>query len=167
MGQAEPFNLREWSCREKAASKGRLFTCGRLGRGTFGHAKVCPLAPVLQAWSAGLPECSSLHVVSLLGEKTSGFSEFDYYPFRSALKSGSGPSFQEWLQAELGKEVVVEEFPTVDRRGIPSDVLAAASSAVRRAFVAQRTVLVIDSAGAERTARVCELAGFDAAPSRD
>jgi hypothetical protein len=31
----------------------------------------------------GLPAAEVLHIVSLLGRKTNGFSEFAYYPFRS------------------------------------------------------------------------------------
>lgn len=39
MGSDEPVNLGEWRAPTTAGGGGRLFTCGRPGRGTFGREK--------------------------------------------------------------------------------------------------------------------------------
>jgi len=108
----------------------------------------------------GLPEAEILHIVSLLGKKTSGFSEFGYYPFRSSKEAGAKPTFQEWLDQRYGPRFVVHEFPTVDARGIPPNVLEAVTSHVLQLVEKGCTVVVVDSAGCERTARICEAIGY-------
>jgi len=162
----EPINLREWTAPQPSGRTGRLFTCGRPGRATFGRAKVCPLVEILDRWARGLPQADVLHIVSLLGQKTTGFSEFDYYRFRSSTEAGSRPVFEDWLDSRYGRRFVIVEFPTVDGRGVPRDVLEGAANQVLNWLEAERTVIVIDSAGAERTARVCEAAGCRPIPER-
>ncbi len=149
-------NLREWTTK-----RGRLFTCGRPGRGTFGRSKHAIGEDTIDRWVEGLPRVEVLHIVSLLGKKTTGLSEFSYYPFSSSGDPGTKPSFQEWLDHRYGRRFVVHEFPTTDGRGIPPDVLAEVSRAVRNLIEGGWTVVVVDSAGAERTARVCEACGYD------
>jgi hypothetical protein len=114
----------------------------------------------IDLWASGLPEADILDIVSLLGQKTTGFSEFSYYPFRSAKESGTKPTFEEWLNKRYKRRFVLHEFPTVDGRGIPPDVLDAAGRRVLGCLESGHTTLVIDSAGAERTARVCEAIGY-------
>jgi hypothetical protein len=58
----------------------------------------------------------------------------------------------------------VHEFPTVDARGIPADVLQDVTGHILRLLTCASTVVVVDSAGAERTARVCEEIGFELMP---
>ncbi len=160
MARNEPVNLREWRAPTAAGSSGRLFTCGRPGRGTFGREKRPIDDDTIDLWMNGLPEAERLDIVSLLGEKANGYSEFGYYPFRSSKEAGDKPTFQEWLDERYDRRVVVHEFPTVDARGIPRDVLEAARRCVVDLIGKGRTVVVIDSAGAERTARVCEAIGY-------
>ena len=156
MNPTEPKSLREWS-----TNGGHLFTCGRPGRATFGREQRPIDEDTIDRWAGGLPSVDVLHIVSLLGEKRSGLSEFSYYPFRSSKKPGAEPTFQEWLDQRYGPRFVVHEFPTVDMRGIPPDVLAAAAQEVRHLVDEGNLVVVIDSAGAERTARVCEACGYE------
>ena len=101
-----------------------------------------------------------LHIISLLGQKTTGFSEFGYYPFRSSEEVGTKPTFQEWLDKRYGRRFVVHEFRTTDGRGIPRDVLKDVTRHALDLIEKGSTVLVLDSAGAERTARVCEAMGY-------
>jgi hypothetical protein len=75
----EPANLREWIAPANSQGGGRLFTCGRPGRATFGPEKRAIADDVIDAWVKGLPQAEVLDIVSLLGKKTSGFSEFGYY----------------------------------------------------------------------------------------
>jgi hypothetical protein len=115
---------------------------------------------VIDGWHRGLPEVGVLHIVSLLGLKTTGLSEFSYYPFRSANEPGSKPTFEEWLNERYDRHFVVHEFPTVDGRGIPHDVRDAAGRKVLECLDGGYTTIVMDSAGAVRTARVCEAIGY-------
>ena len=73
---------------------------------------------------------------------------------------------EDWLDSRYGRRFVIVEFPTVDGRGVPRDVLEGAANQVLNWLEAERTVIVIDSAGAERTARVCEAAGCRPIPER-
>jgi hypothetical protein len=108
----------------------------------------------------GLPSDDPLHIVSLLGHKPDGFSEFDYYQFRSQLDDGPKPTIQEWLAARSSCHVIIDEYPTIDRQGVPADVLAKAGTRITQLLADGRLVVVVDSAGAERTARVCEAVGW-------
>jgi hypothetical protein len=159
----EPINLREWNQPSPTSGHGRLFTAGRPGRGTPGYGRVRRLVDdaIIDSWVAGLTPAEMLQIVSLLGRKTNGFSEFVYYPFRSCREQGSKPSFQEWLEQRYSPRFVVHEFPTTDARGIEDDVLKDVKTCVRRLLDDDHTVLIIDSAGAERTARVCEDLGYE------
>jgi hypothetical protein len=157
----EPINLREWKAPPGRQSPGRLFTCGRPGRATYLRAKVAVAEDVIDLWERGLPQADVLHIVSLLGQKTTGLSEFSYYPFRSAKEEGAKPVFEEWLNTRYNmRRFIVSEFPTVDGRGIPRDLLDAVKLQVSQCLEEGSTIVVIDSAGAERAARVCEAIGY-------
>ena len=160
MGLLEPKNLCEWRGPDKSACRGRLFTCGRPGRATYGRKRRRVPDNVIDRWVQGLPDTEVLHIVSLLGCKNDGFSEFDYYPFRSSLESGSQPTLQEWLRERYDREFIVHEYRTVDAQGVPPDVLSSAKRQILNLLDGDCTVVVIDSAGAERTARVCENVGY-------
>lgn len=160
---AEPVNLRRWHRGDQQKrEQGQLFTCGRPGRGAsgYGTARKPVDVSVIVEWVNGLPQAEVLHIVSLLGCKKDGYSEFAYYPFRSALEAGSRPTFQEWLHSHFERRIVVHEFPTTDAQGIRRDVLASVTDRIRTLLRNHSTVVLIDSAGAERTKRVCEALGY-------
>ena len=113
----------------------------------------------MDEWVRGLPAAEVLHIVSLLGQKKGHYSEFAYYPFRSSKETGDKPTFQEWLNKRYGRRFVVHEFPTTDAMGIEPHVLTDAKRCVIELLGGNHTVLVIDSAGSERTSRVCEAVG--------
>ena len=161
MTSNEPMNLTEWKPRLPARQGGRLFTCGRPGRATFGTDRSPVHENTIDRWAMGLPEAEVVHIVSLLGHKKGGFSEFGYYPFRSSKECEEKPTFQEWLDQRYSRRFVVHEFPTRDREGLPRTVLEAVSSCVLDLIESDNTVVVVDSAGAERTARVCEAIGYE------
>lgn len=156
----EPINLREWRAHTTEVGVGRLFTCGRPGRGTFGREKRQVDDDTIDRWVKGLPRADVLHLVSLLGQKSNGYSEFGYYPFRSSKESGDKPTFQQWLDEHYARRFFVQESPTVDARGIPPGVLKAVTESVLELIRRGHTVVIVDSAGAERTARVCEAIGY-------
>ena len=155
----EPCNLTEWVPRIVTHQEGRVFTCGRPGRRTSGRGREPADSETLNRWVEGLPRQRSVHIVSLLGSKKDGYSEFGYYPFRSARECGTKPTLQEWLTERYGSRFVVHEFPTVDARPVPPHVLAEAIGCVMGQLERGSTVVVVDSAGSERTARVCKKIG--------
>jgi hypothetical protein len=126
----------------------------------FGREKRPVGEDVIDLWVQGLPKVKLLHIVSLLGQKTTGYSEFGYYPFRSSKDTGTKPTFQDWLDKRYGRRFVIYEYPTTDGRGIPQDVLKAATVRALTLIENGYIVLILDSAGAERTARVCEAMGY-------
>ncbi len=158
MAVNEPANLCEWR-----GKGGRLFTCGRPGRATFKQQRRQIDEDTIDLWVNGLPTAEVLHIVSLLGQKRDGFSEFGYYPFRSSQESGLKPTFQEWLDQRYGNRFLVHEFPTTDATGIPADLLKAVTDHGLNLIASGNTVVVVDSAGAERSARVCEALGYERA----
>ena len=160
MEENEPINLSEWITTTGTPQRGCLFTCGRPGRATFGTRRNLVGDETIDCWVKGLPEYEVLHIVSLLGEKKDGFSEFGYYPFRSSMEQGSKPTFQHWLDARYGRRFVVHEFPTTDARPIQSAHFNAILHEVLDLLENGNTVVVIDSAGAVRTASVCEAIGY-------
>jgi hypothetical protein len=167
MVSTEPINLREWKSLNSSKQTGHLFTCGRPGRATFGTKKVAVGEDIIDLWASGLPKADVVHIVSLLGRKrprpgrkTPGFSEFIYYPFRSSKESGSRPTFAEWLNNRYHERFVVHEFPTVDARGIPGDLLDGVTRRLLSLLEVGHTIIVLDSAGAERTNRVCTEIGY-------
>lgn len=158
--QSEPGNLAEWARSKDPAAAGSLYTCARPGRVTYDRKRVLIDDDTIDRWTHGLPDPRPLHIVSLLGSKRDGFSEFGYYPFRSEKETNPKPSFQEWLDSRYGPGLVVHEVPTVDAQAIPDDILEATTSLVVSLTKLGSTVLVVDSAGSVRSARVCIAAGF-------
>jgi hypothetical protein len=67
---------------------------------------------------------------------------------------------QDWLDQRYPGRFVVHEFPTVDARAIGPEVLAKVTLAVLALLGDHNTVVIMDSAGAQRTARVCEAIGY-------
>ena len=156
----EPINLSEWEKPLKPQGRGRLFTCGRPGRFTFGREKRIINNETIDQWTHGLPQVECLYIVSLLGRKKNGYSEFSYYPFRSSKEVGAKPTFQDWLTERYGPRFIVHEFPTVDAMGVPYEIMKDLMHHIHDLIENGNTVLIMDSAGAERTARVCEAMGY-------
>jgi len=168
MKNCEPYNLREWS-----VSSGRLFTCGRPGRGTYNPLTKPVPEYVIDLWVRGLPSTPQLSVVSLLGYKPpsvkhpSGLSEFAYYPFRSCKEDGSKPTFHEWLISRYGTRFCVEEFPTQDRLPItPDGYVETIRNRIRSMLNSETAVVVVDSAGVQRTGEVCGAIGMCNPPAQ-
>lgn len=115
---------------------------------------------IIDKWIIGLPTASVLHIVSLLGRKTDGFSEFEYYPFRSVEESGAKPSFQEWLnEKNPDQRYTVHEIPTVDH-GLPPDTVERVAKQVNGLLATNLTVIIIDSAGDTRTGQIAKRLGY-------
>lgn len=150
----EPFNLKEWH-----VDNGRLFTSGRPGR-SAGNKLKAVTAETIDSWVSGLPLGNPLQIVSLLGSKTNGDSEF-CYPFRSALEKGDKPTFQQWLDERYQTQFVIHEFPTQDKLPINSKILNEIVPCVLELLNANHVVLIVDSAGVQRTGAVRKSLGYE------
>jgi hypothetical protein len=136
---------------------GVLYTCARPGRSYGRSATVSPRQ--IYEWLSGLPGPHT-GLISLLGVKPNGASEFSYYPFcsefdRCRVAEGT-PTFQRWLDlhhAELGVRVL--ERPTTDLQSVPMSV----SEQVKRDVAAlrreHRPIVLMDSGGESRTGQIC------------
>lgn len=149
--------------REWIVARGRLLTCGRPGRGTYAAGSFprdgVPDS-VLRQWIDGLSLDAAVHIVSLLGQKDTGLSEFAFYPFRSAVESNRKPTLQQWLDSKKANAFHAHEFPTTDFKAIQWDTLRAITARVESLLAEARTVILMDSAGAVRTKQVREALGF-------
>lgn len=149
--------LRRWRIGPSSKS---FFTCARPGR-TGDAASKYALVPdsKVHRWIMGLPGPNTA-IVSLLGCKPDGTSEFSFYSFYGGFdRSSDRPdalSFHEWLTYWHGDQrIVLCEHPTCDFKPIPPEVLDAVASDVDKLLSEGRTVVLIDSGGQTRTMVVC------------
>ena len=153
----KPYMLRRW--RIGVPSK-YFFTCARPGRTGHAASKNTPVPDSeVHRWVLGLPGPNTA-IVSLLGRKPDGKSEFSFYSFYGGFDRrsdrASALSFQEWLTYWHGdRHIVVHEHPTCDFNPIPLEVLDTIASEIANLLSAERTVILIDSGGQTRTAIVC------------
>jgi hypothetical protein len=149
----EPYRLTQWRL-PAPHSGGRLFTCARPGRSKGTKAKVSDKQ--VHEWVCGLP-AGNLVLVSLLGQKKDGRSEWSFYSFHR-----DGRTFQDWLDCNCqGRAIKVIEFHTIDEQEVPSDVLTNVRDAVLMHVADHHTVVLMDSGGWVRVRQVC--AHLDAA----
>ena len=151
-----PHNLKK---RTLAGSNKCFFTCGRPGYCARDKSRQVSDNEV-SAWACGLlglpgPKKA---IVSLLGRKPDGKSEFRFYTFHgewdTSEERGGKPSFQEWMDnrhADL--DIMIREYPTYDK-GLSSEEVKAIAAIICDLFAQGRTVIVVDSAGASRTQQV-------------
>ena len=158
----EPYKLRRWR-RGSSPDRVALFSCARPGR-SHGKNGSVPDA-VVHKWIKGLPGGDATAVVSLLGEKPDGTSEFSFYSFAGAKDVEShrrrGPSFEQWLtKHHADRNIVLAEHPTTDFRPIEDEALEAIGRDIERLLNAEKTVVVVDSGGETRTGVVLRKLGF-------
>jgi hypothetical protein len=142
---AEPFRLKEW--RLAGPSPGLFYTCARPGRSRGSKGSV-PDRLVLD-WARGLPGCTETFIISLLGRKPKGTSEFSFY------SSFNDPDSFEWLNTLVaGRKFHVISHPTTDLEDIEPSILAMVANDVTRLVSESKTVVIIDSGGWTRTRAV-------------
>jgi hypothetical protein len=157
-----PYRLRCWELRD-LLEPNWLFTCGRPGR-EKGRGGEVP-DKLVHDWVDRLPGHKRTAIVSLLGHKPDGTSEYDFYPsFRGkedASERPNVPHFGDWLAREYpDREFFLEEYPTKDFKAIPDDQLRAISELVKELLETGRTVVLVDSGGEQRTGAVCRYMGL-------
>jgi len=147
----EPFKVRRWRLSTRADLI-PFFTCARPGRSKGRFGNIADL--IVDKWVNGLPGPKTA-IISLLGNKSSGTSEYSFYSFHG--KS----SFQEWLaNRHAALQISVYEHPTTDGRKVPAETLGSIGSELRTLLGAGHTVVLVDSGGEQRSHQVCKGLGF-------
>ena len=148
----EPWRWKRWKISPSSA-RTDFYTCARPGRSKGSKGKVPDR--LLRDSVLGLPAAGNVVVVSLLGHKPDGTSEFSFYSF-----FGRRQSFQQWLDREYPEKAIkVVEHPTCDFRPVPNETLAAVASDILKLLSEGRTVVLVDSGGIQRTGQVCRHLG--------
>jgi hypothetical protein len=148
--------LRRWKTSVFGADN-QFFTCARPGRTGDPKTKNAKVPDdVVHRWVQGLPGPRPA-IVSLLGRKPDGQSEFWFYSFFGGFdlpEDNPGRiSFVGWL-ARSYADVILREHPTVDLCPIPSEVLSQIGADVGQLIAMGRRVIIVDSGGAVRVRAV-------------
>ena len=152
----EPFRLRSWKL-PAPNDAARFYSCARPGRSKSKTDAVPD--DLVNKWVNGIPGPNTV-LISILGRKPDGMSEFAFYSFCGAFESAEERrhklSFQEWLDREHKEAgILVIEHPTCDHRRILPETLSAVSADIVRFALEGRTVVLVDSGGEVRSGEVC------------
>lgn len=159
MKPSKPYLLKRWRL-DRTPQPFWFFTCARPGRSGKPASKTAPVSDdIVHRWVLGLPGPRTA-IVSLLGRKPDGTSEFSFYSFHGGFDLPSDRpgslSFQEWLEKWHGSlRIILREHPTCDFKTVPPKTLEAVSSQIRELGSAGMVVIVVDSGGVTRTGQVC------------
>ena len=159
----KPYMRRRWRMGERPNCR-HLFTCARPGRTGTPASRHAPVSDdMVHRWVLGLPGPKTA-LVSLLGRKPDGLSEFSFYSFYGGFDVASDHpgrlSFQEWLDRwHADRSIVLREHPTCDFKPITPETLGAIAADIDTLLSAGRTVVVVDSGGQTRTGIVCRHIG--------
>ena len=156
----KPYRLRRWKM-DTPTGPAYFFTCGRPGRE---KSKNLPVSDdIVHRWILGLPGPNTV-IVSLLGRKPDGTSEYSFYSFcggcDTEAEHGNRPTFQEWLETHhnsLG--ILIREHPTTDYGAVHLNTLDVVADDIRRLVSQGYTVTIVDSGGQTRTGQVCRHIG--------
>jgi hypothetical protein len=155
----KPYMLKRWRL-DATREPLWFFTCARPGRNGNQASKTASVSDdVVHRWVLGLPGPHTA-IVSLLGRKPDGTSEFSFYSFYGGFDlPADNPgrlSFQSWLDKWHGSlSIILREHPTWDFKPMSPETLEAVSNEIRELASAGRTIVLIDSGGVTRTGRVC------------
>jgi hypothetical protein len=158
----EPYRLRRWKPRGSPQSIS-FFSCARPGRSKDANSPVSD--DLVRSWVAALPGETDIALVSLLGRKPDGTSEYSFYSFCGGFEIPSERSgrlsFQEWLDRwHRDRRVRVVDYPTRDFNRVPTSTLATIREDVNSFLAAGQTVILVDSGGLTRTGEVCRYLDF-------
>jgi len=153
----EPYRLRRWNERS-STDRLAFYTCARPGRSKGKSGDVAD--EVVYKWLQNLPQGEKVAIVSLLGWKPNGMSEFSFYSFCGAWESPEErrrrPTFAEWIaESNQDRPMKVVEHPTEDYEPVKPRILDAVERDVHRLLEHGWTVILVDSGGETRTKQVC------------
>jgi hypothetical protein len=158
----EPYRLIRWKS-DRSPFTGKLFTCARPGRSKGAKKKIAD--EWVDTWVKGLPGLERIIIISLLGRKPNGKSEFSFYSFRGGFDEPAErptcPTFQEWLDGRYGDgKYRVLEHPTIDTLPLEPETLSQVSEIVLSLVGEGQIVVLMDSGGFSRVGKVCKYIGF-------
>jgi hypothetical protein len=123
---------------------------------------------IVESWVDGLPGANTVHLVSLLGWKEDGRSEYSFYMFRGSSEQPDGrPTFQEWLDSRYGWDrFEVHDYPTEDAGdlSLSNEDIKSLTTLIMPLLSMGETVVLFDSGGAQRTGQFCRAVGFRRLP---
>ncbi len=159
----KPYKLRRWRLAD-GISNYYFFTCARPGRTSRPESRWDRVEDaVVRQWLSGLPGPKTA-IVSLLGCKPDGTSEYDFYSFYGGFdkpeEQSGRKSFREWLDQYQGvTPILLEEHPTEDFKRVSDEALTSTATIIRELMRDDYTVVLIDSGGEQRTGQVCRHIG--------
>lgn len=112
-----------------------------------------------------MPDSGPVVIVSLLGRKPDGLSEFSFYSFYGGFETQNDRPgalhFSEWLNRTYPKrELELFEHPTVDFKPVPTETLDRVKETVVPFLDSNRAVVLVDSGGEGRVRPVCKHLGL-------
>jgi hypothetical protein len=157
----EPYRKRRWR-RSSSPEPIAFYTCARPGR-SHGSIQQVPDA-IVHKWVQGLPGPRAT-ILSLLGRKPDGQSEFSFYNFTGKNdnpgEARGKPHFQDWLAKHYpDNDITVVEHPTTDFQSISTETLQRIANDGQTFLCDGRTIVLIDSGGQTRTGTVCKYLGL-------
>ena len=153
----EPYKLRRWKKKDDTIAID-FWTCARPGRSKGPHGSVSD--EIVVKWISHLPPGVDT-IISLLGTKPNGMSEFSFYSFGSDRDDNSRTTFQEFIERIPGfEDVTVLEFPTTDFQRIPPEQLTSIKAATDARLHSGSIIVLVDSGGEQRTRQVCNHLGL-------
>lgn len=163
------YKLRCWRL-DVDGTPARFWTCARPGRTADPKSRSRSVSDYdVSCWLLGVRALGEAArpttLISLLGEKEGGRSEFSFYSFgppsSAAIRTGGQQlSFDAWIaHYHPTVRIDVVSVPTVDRMPMEPSDLSTATSAVRELLTMQHNVVVVDSGGEQRTGAVCKFVG--------
>ncbi len=164
----EPYRLARYSWSGPLV-RGLLYTCARPGR-SLGSKKATICDEMVMAWIAGIENevCSrtldtahpgdEISIVSLLGRKPTGLSEFSYYSFRGGFdkreERPDAATWQEWLNRHYGFRYRLWEFPTEDTKPVTQETKRFVTDKILEIAQPGKIVVLVDSGGVGRTGSI-------------
>ena len=158
---SKPFKLRRWQLRNDDRPI-YFYTCARPGRSsdpTSRHAHVPD--SVVSRWILSLPGPKTV-IISLLGAKPDGMSEYNFYSFSGGTDSSTDKqrSFEVWLRDQHPEQAIeLVERPTIDFQAVPQETILKVLKDIKRLASQGNTVVLVDSGGETRTGAVCRRIG--------
>lgn len=158
---SKPFKLRHWRLKHDGQSI-YFYTSARPGRSAELASKDAQIPDQLVAkWVRSLPGPTPA-IISLLGTKPDGSSEYRFYSFSGGSDGSAGKqkSFGAWLRDQIPEQAIeLVERPTVDFKAVPEETIAAVLKDIKRLAAQGKTVVLVDSGGEQRTGAVCRRIG--------
>lgn len=141
-----------------------FFTCARPGRTSAPASRYADVSDdVVEAWSLRIAGYAPITVLSMLGSKDNGKSEFSFYTFwgdDDPTAVGKRLSFGDVL-AVVEPQITLVERPTTDGLTLPQDNVDDLCALVKEMVATDRPVVLMDSGGEQRTGAIADAVGVE------